>query len=281
MKKIYAPNIPKLVSSRFNFTNNVADNIDLAFEYETYLGDSEKSLLRARGIPIIGGSRLTKIQQTIVLKRFMITHPKTFYTNTFECINTIDDLNSYVDLDEFVVKPILGARGVGVKKITRSEFKDCLTNSINVDKIFHEEKEFLRKNDDCSSSFINNSINCMLIQEPIEIKHEFRIIFFQPDNLLGYERVRSSNTEFCGNLSHGSTAKPISDQFMSKYILPQSKYFRNLMEEFKYPFLSVDLYVDKNDTVGCFEFQMEFAYEGFNHIQVREFMTESLLNNIR
>lgn len=43
-----------------------------------------------------------------------------------------------------------------------------------------------------------------------------------------------------------------------------------------YPWLSIDVYVDKNGGIGVFEFQMEFAYNGFDHKIVRESMVRCL-----
>jgi hypothetical protein len=48
------------------------------------------------------------------------------------------------------------------------------------------------------------------------------------------------------------------------------------MTELKYPWLSVDVYIDKNTNVGVFEFQMEFAYEGFKPKDVKELMIKSI-----
>ena len=52
--------------------------------------------------------------------------------------------------------------------------------------------------------------------------------------------------------------------------------FKNLMLDLSYPWLSIDVYIDKNGKVGVFEFQMEFAYEGFCHKKVRDAMRECI-----
>lgn len=277
-KKIFSTNPPLLVSKQLNFTGSITDEVSLAFENEVTICDSIKQNLRAKGVPIIGGPRFDKIEQALILERFKINHPQTFFTKSFECIKTIDELNSYVDLEEFVVKPLRGARGIGVKKITRKEFKDCLTNKNNVSEVFKEEKQFLSKSnyEDVSFDYIESSISYMLIQEPIEVKQEFRLILFQPDTFLIYERVKKDETQFCGNLSHGTIPKPVSEEIVKRYIYPVKQKFYEIMNEFKYPYLSIDIYVDKNENVGCFEFQMEFAYEGFNFKDVRNKMENSI-----
>jgi hypothetical protein len=53
------------------------------------------------------------------------------------------------------------------------------------------------------------------------------------------------------------------------------------MDEFRYPWLSIDVYEDDNGDLGVFEFQMEFAYEGFDHKLIRESMAKSLQHFIK
>ena len=78
------------------------------------------NLIKSLGIKYYGGTRLSKLHQYFLLSRFGIYTPKTYYNiHTNNTISTIDELNAFVDLDEFVVKPPNGARGIGVKKITR------------------------------------------------------------------------------------------------------------------------------------------------------------------
>ena len=276
MKKIIATNIPYLVSQHFDFVSDINNDIDLGFEYEVMFGSDHKQNLLARGIPIIGGQRFNKIEQSIILNRFGINTPKSYYNKNYQCIRSIDELNAYVDVDEFVVKPITGARGIGVKKIKREDFKKCLINPEHCNKIFKEEKEFLSFHEpDVPKDYINNNITCMLIQEPINVKREFRLLLFQPNNFLIYERSKSED-QFCGNLSHGSKSTPVSDTTNKKYIVPIKDKLGKLMNDFKYPFISVDIYVDQNDNVGCFEFQMEFAYEGFDYKMVKEYEITAL-----
>jgi hypothetical protein len=180
-------------------------------------------------------------------------------------------------MDEFVVKPVLGARGTGVKKIKRQEFKSCLENTNNVAEIFKEEKEYhIKNNDDVSPTYIEDSFRGgMLVQEPIKVAREFRILYFKPDTLLGYERIKSPD-QFCGNLAQGAESRPIDTISFDVYIEPFRNIFKKLLDELNYPWLSIDLYVDENDNVGIFEFQMEFTYEGFDYREIRKAMQKSI-----
>jgi hypothetical protein len=233
----------------------------------------------AKNIEIIGGQRLDKLVQSLYLNKFGITHPRTYFNeSTYEPFKDIQTFDSYVDLDEFVVKPIVGARGVGVKKITRSEYKRCLENEKEVSEVFKEEKEYMEKHTpDVSSYYIESSFRGdMLVQEPIDVDREFRLLIFKPDNFLIYERAKTEG-QFCGNLSHGSKALPVEDILITNYIKPLFGKLQSMMTELKYPWLSVDVYIDKSGNVGIFEFQMEFAYEGFKPKEVKELMSQSIL----
>lgn len=265
-----------LVSNHFNCVNGqYCSHASLAFVYETQLDSGLINILQAKGIPVIGGIRLDKIAQSVLMERLSINHPKTFFTNQLQPINSIDLLNAYVDLDEFVVKPIMGARGIAVKKISRKDFKKCLINRNEVPSVFAEESKFLKENSDIRHVRVEDYITSMIIQEPIDVSREFRLILFKPGNKLIYERERKDG-QFCANLSHGSIPKTVDDEFYNQHFSKIEKAFLKIMDDFEYPFLSVDLYLDKNNVAGCFEFQMEFAYEGFDHTLVRKNMIESI-----
>ena len=281
-KILTTSSIPHLLTNQFIFKTsdslNELHEIKLAFEYETTFSDRTRSILNAKGIPIIGGPRIDKLVQSLYLDKFQIPHPMTYFDETanqpFRDILTFD---SYVDLEEFVVKPIIGARGIGVKKINRSEYKRCLENADEVSKVFKEEKEYLEKHQsDISSTYIENSFRGdMLVQEVIKVMTEFRLLIFKPDNFLVYERIKNP-AQFCGNLSHGSAAGEVGQKTIEQYIEPLLPQLQEMMEELQYPWLSVDVYADGKGKTGVFEFQMEFAYEGFKPKAVRELMTKSL-----
>lgn len=268
--------IPQLVSNYFEFVTDSGRNISLVLQNESQIYGDLKQEMMAKGVPIIGTSRFNKIEQTQILDRFGINYPESYYdVNTNGCLNSIDKLNAYCDLNEFVVKPILGARGVGVKLIKRNEFKDCLYSEKTINKVFSKEIEDTKSEDIDVKGYISNNIGCMLIQKPIKVKREFRVLYFAPDYILTYERELLEG-QFCGNLSHGSRPKEVEDKFLSEDLKPFVNQFKPIMDEFKYPWISIDVYEDMDGKLGVFEFQMEFAYEGFNHKLVRERMKESL-----
>jgi glutathione synthase/RimK-type ligase-like ATP-grasp enzyme len=283
MHKILVTNTPKLVIAQFDFIERAHDTnlseVSLALNYEGDFGSDILRRLSAYGIPVIGGSRLHKHEQAVVMERLNIEHPKSYFNRKkLEPFKTIEEFDSYVDMDEFVVKPVLGARGIGVKKINRAKYKSCIENIRSVDEVFREEKEFLMNNDDLShsQSYIEDSFKCgMLVQEPIDVKREFRVLYFKPNTVLVYERVRKPG-QFCGNLTHGSEPTKVDLDTLNRYITPFHPKFNLLLDELKYPWLSIDLYVDQNDNVGVFEFQMEFAYAGFDHREVRYAMQKSI-----
>lgn len=284
MIKLLVTNEPLLLQSefelvklnhRFHYNYN---EIDLALQYESHFTDFVMERISAYGIKKIGCPRFPKTMQSVIMERLNINHPKSFFNRqTNDPFRLIEEFDSYVDLDEVVVKPVLGARGIGVKKLTREEYKKCLQNYREIDEVFSEEKKYLRENDDLDdSSYIEDSFRSgMLVQEPINIKREFRVLCFAHSDLLVYERVKNP-TEFCGNLSHGAEPKPVDKKLFERYIEPMIPTFNRLLTELNTPWLSIDLYVDQNDNIGVFEFQMEFAYSGFNYIDVRTAMIKSI-----
>jgi hypothetical protein len=282
MKKILITNLPTLVTSQFDFIDSTRgltrdlNGVSLAFNFEGNFNEDITRKIKAFGIPMIGGSRLLKHEQAIIMERLKIPHPKTYFNRILcEPFSRIEEFDSYCDLKEFIVKPYGGARGIGVKKITRSEYKSCLENDSNVDRVFCEEKEHLRKETTISYDYINYQIRAMVVQEPIDVKREFRILLFKPKEVMCYERIKKEG-QFCGNLSHGSTSLEVDFDDFNQYIEPILPSLELLLDELNYPWLSIDLYVDKYEKVGIFEFQMEFAYEGFDPIEVRESMKKSL-----
>jgi hypothetical protein len=286
-KILTTSSIPHLLTNQFIFktSDNLSElhEIGLAFEYETTFSDRTRSILGAKGIPIIGGARIDKLVQSLYLEKFQIPHPITYFDETtnqpFRDILTFD---SYVELEEFVVKPIVGARGIGVKKINREDYKRCMENSDEVSKVFEKEQEYLKKHQlDVSSTYIENSFRGdMLVQEAIPVMKEFRLLIFKPNNFLVYERVKNP-AQFCGNLSHGSTATEVDRKTIENYIEPLLPQLLEMMEELRYPWLSVDVYVDGKGKAGVFEFQMEFAYEGFKPKEVKELMEKSLISYLK
>lgn len=268
---------PNLVSKQFDFENQITSETCLALQYESKFDSGILKEISAKGIPIIGTPRFDKIDQTVIMDRYGIRHPESFYDiKKYTCIRDIDTLNSYCDLEEFVVKPIFGARGIGVKKVTRKEFKECLINEKKVDEVFEEENRYLvSHNQDTPQNFIKDNIACMLIQESINVVKEYRFLYFKHGVVLGYERVKTPG-QFCGNLSHGATSRVMETHEVNKVFNPLIEQFNNLTNEYKYPWLSIDVYIDDKENIGVFEFQMEFAYEGFNHVEVRNCMVNAL-----
>lgn len=277
--KIYSTNPPTLLTNQFDFTqNHLEPNIDLALEYENGFHKDVTIHLNVLSISIIGGLRLDKLHQSLILDQFGIRTPKTYFNRkTFNPFHSIEEFDSFCELKEFVVKPINGARGIGVKTINRKNFKELIENPKSVEKTFSKELEKQRAYaDDISPSYVEDQFynRSMLVQELVKVDREFRLLCF-PTEVLVYER-KKGDEQFLGNLSHGSTPIPMAEKDINQIDSAIIYKIRLIMERFKYPWLSVDLYTDTDNNMGVFEFQMEFAYEGFNPTDVRNAMEKSL-----
>jgi len=299
MKKIFSSNknVISIALNEFNIVDRFENDVDLIIFNEHIDNDNVLELAKVKGINWYGGKRLNKLYQYFLLSRLNIFTPKTFYNiHTNSTISSTDELNAFVDLDEFVVKPPSGARGIGVKKITRQQWKDCFYDNKKVYTVFKDEfikdngdelddlpiqdKEIYslkHKEADVDRNYIEYGFNNYIIQEPINVLHEYRCLYFADGGYLAYERVKKDG-QFCGNLSHGSTPKMVEndsydDLMVIKPMIPK---FEAILKATNFPWISIDLYIDENNKVGVFEFQMEFAYEGFDYKEVKRKMVDCL-----
>lgn len=278
--KIYTKNCPGILSNQFDFTHNIYDNdIKLAFNYEDYFTNDAQIYLKLFNIPVIGGERLDKIQQYLVLSQSGINTPTTYFNKKeYRPFRNINEFDSFCELDSFVVKPISGARGLGVKLIDRKQFKKMIEDPHKtVDVVFEKELELQKEiNSDIEEDYVRHQFSSynIIVQNEIKVKREFRMICFPTDSII-YERKKEPG-QFLGNLSHGSTPIPIEESVINEIDKDIIIKIRKIMDRFNYPWLSVDLYIDEDNKVGVFEFQMEFAYEGFKPKVVRDKMEEAI-----
>jgi len=278
--KIYAQNPPSILTNQFNFTNNQFDpDIKLAFQNEDVFYEDISAHFKIFDIPIIGGKRLNKIQQSIVLKQNEIRTPDTYFNNIeYRPFLGIQEFDSFCELNEFVVKPISGSRGIGVKIIDRKQFKEMIENPNNIVPTVYSKELVQQKlcEPDIEDCYVTDQFydRQMLVQNIIKVKNEFRLICFPTDALI-YERKKEEG-QFLGNLSHGSTPEMVNVDYINRIDSSLIGKIRNIMKKFSYPWLSVDLYIDEDDKLGVFEFQMEFAYEGFKPKDVRDRMETAI-----
>ena len=279
--KIYTSSPIDLIQNSFDFTNNENDkNILFAICGDEFgIQGDVRDLFDVLDVPIIGCDRKNKLSQTIMMDKYNIKHPKTYYNTLTNrpFSNSINEFDCFCDLKEFVVKPIYGARGIGVKKLTRSEYKNMMYEPRKyVKDVYKNECVELEKNNyDIPATYIEDAFfdKKMLVQECVDVNREFRLLLF-PENELIYEREKQEG-QFLGNLSHGSKSKKVDiDTYHTlSYTITE---IRNMLLEKKYPWLSVDLYIDSSLDVGVFEFQMEFAYEGFEPQDVKREMEHAV-----
>jgi glutathione synthase/RimK-type ligase-like ATP-grasp enzyme len=68
----------------------------------------------------------------------------------------------------------------------------------------------------------------MLVQEFINVKREFRILYFKQGECFFYERVKKVG-QFCGNLGHGSEPSKVDLDTYQTYIEPMLSKFGDLL----------------------------------------------------
>jgi hypothetical protein len=270
---IFSPQPFDLLSKDFKqvVTHSFLKECEIALVNDTYLSDTEFRKIKSLGIPIIGASRFDKIEQNVLLNRFDIKTPRAYYNeDTLDPISSTQMLDAYVDSDYFCIKPLLGARGIGVKKITKSDFINCWERKESIPKIFNKEIEHL-KDESINENYISETFDSSdwLIQEIVNIKREFRILFFCNGEHLLYERNRKKG-EFIANISVSGKPKEVDSDTEELIIDELKPKMFELMKEVNYPWVSTDVYIDNKGEVGIIEFQMEFAYKGFESVDIRQ-----------
>lgn len=251
----------------------------------------------ARQIPIMGSSRLNKIQQYVLANNFNITMPKTYYNkNKLLPFQTLGEFDANVNLKEFVIKPIAGARGAGVALINRQKYYDIIHStrkeqvanilSGKIDALKEEitGEEYMKSKyeyDDVDiDSYVFQAVRNseMIIQEPIEVKNEYRFILTK-NKAIGYKRIRTEGS-FTSNLSAGGSVDVVEIDLLVRANATIFGKIRKLMKAMKYPWLSVDIYEDVDGFLGCFEYQMEFAWEHMDGPELSKMLCEAVSNMI-
>ncbi|BAX25552.1 hypothetical protein BPT24_063 [Tenacibaculum phage pT24] len=290
MKKIYITEQVKkypmigLISSNFDFVHEFSDDLDgilyipenCFHDLESKDGGSlENDIIEfIHNAPIVGRqARLNKIQQHIVLNSFNIKTPNTFYNEkTNKPYKTFGEiLSGTKDMDEFVIKPLNGAKGWGVELYDNLSLQKALDNSYNTSFI-SELESISEKQDPMIREEISYSQQVLrdfdfAIQEKVNIKREFRAIVTNSGFMI-YERVSSSTSK------NGLKKSNIQEDF-DVNSLPELEEkllvkindtiikVQEVLNKFNYPWLSIDLYQDEEGEIGVLEFQTEFAFKGF------------------
>lgn len=247
---------------------NIKINFDAVLVFDHKIPDDIKLICDAYEIPVIGTRRYTKFEQHIMLSQLNIMCPDTFDCNMEKTIETVDTLlsNNITPKTEIILKPYLGAKGIGQVRMKRGEIYDKLYDLWDkgspVIEEAKRENDNNKQNPDYMSKEIRNGTYCIQVMD--KISEEYRIIFFYENDPIILRRNRGfitwqvnngakpdNDSEYIGNNKGG-----MINLFGAKFVQSIGKLFDKL----NVPFLSLDVYKNK-DGFGIMEFQMEFGYK--------------------
>lgn len=257
---------PNPFNSILDLSRTVAINCNQSFSNEFDIAS------KLRKIPVLGGRRLDKIEQHWLMRQYEVTCPKAWYNEDgLTGLATVAnfDVKSDYRQDGIVVKPVRGARSVGVRKVNRQELGQMFKGSFDKETLYdsksvcYDEQRVIEE--------VSRAENC-IISEYIDVVAEYRFIITD-SAYVAYKR--RSKFDKRANMSTSALLDTDSvtcfdglreadwNENILKQFDKQLSGLRQIMKHMDYPWLSVDLYVDTSGQVGCFEYQMEFAYEGF------------------
>jgi hypothetical protein len=260
------PTYPNPFNSMIDMSRTVAINCNQSFSNEFDIAS------KLRKIQVLGGRRLDKIEQHWLMRQYAVTCPKAWYNeDSLTGLATVAnfDVKSDYRQDDIVVKPVRGARSVGVRKVNRQELGQMFKGAFDKEAlcsskpVCYDEQRVIEE--------VARAENC-IISEYIDVVAEYRFIITD-DAYVAYKRRskfdKRANMPTSALLDTDSVTcfdklyEADWNENILKQFDKQLSGLRQIMKHMDYPWLSVDLYVNTNGQVGCFEYQMEFAYEGF------------------
>lgn len=258
-------------------------NFDVYLNFdETTSNSNFLDILNQYQVPIIGHNRLPKWKQLELLRSLGINVPKSFkqiHPTDKEYLSwTIFKLlDSYREDDKFVLKSENGARGIGQMVIEKNQIYDLYQNIAlgKIDNNYLIENFILGENenfrDDTEINFLRDSILDLdfSILELINIQREWRYIYmYGLDPIIIERSVNNDNWQANVSVTGKGNQVPFSDIKEEHLYMKQNA---NLIaNKLNVPFLSIDFYMDDNDKIGIFEFQMQMGFKKVNKSDISE-----------
>lgn len=231
-------------------------------------------------VPKIGMHRYPKNLQSKILEDLEIRTPKSIViSNTKGRRNDViySILKDYEPDTKFVCKPNNGARGLGGCLLNIDEIYDIVEDSLNTS---ITDLEFVEKYNiggsfhykDSELNFIRESYqkHDFVIQEKLEIKKEFRVIYGFDCEPIIYERKIDhskswqSNTSIVGkgSLYNSSPTNWEDHSYIQKAFENEIKSIgEKMFTRFNTPFFCADVYITNGNSIGVLEFQMNMGYQ--------------------
>jgi hypothetical protein len=268
----------------FNENFNIIKNHDI-----TFLCDSHEAeyTLKHLNIPKIGCDRYDKFLQQQILRNNGFNVPDFYSQFYYEKFSNkrhdfyhplLDNLN---ENDEIIIKSQSGARGLGQILTTKKELYNILDNYNDLEFIKTLNIGGSEKDSEESVKHVNimlNNSEYFFISKKLNIINEYRLMVFFGETPVVMKR-NLDPTKWQGNISVTNNyeiidyKKVFNEDFNNKT--------QNFLKTLNTPWLSMDLYEDSNNNLGFFEFQMQYAYKGFNTSELIEKTNNSVMNILK
>lgn len=262
-----------------------------------------EKLCEIAGVRVIGSKRYAKSQQHLILKALKINSPETYFIadigqdrrNRISDFSLVELLIDLPNDTQVIAKMNDGARGVGQLFISKEDLLKYALNGFSFDdrKGVDERDMWKAARDDeyskmpetvkaNSPSYILPTLSSgnYIIQKYVDVKAEFRYLYFYGEDPIIIERGKSdgdwqANSCVTGKGVHveNPAARIPNFSYLSNKIWELAKYLNA-------PFLSVDVYLDQSGEFGIFEFQMEFGIMYVPHDILLPRITQSIHNKL-
>ena len=182
------------------------------------------------------------------------------------------------------------------KQSSYSNLKKAYTNKsysgdvdAGYDDTVYKEKTCYTKTDNTTNESYDIKVNGLthvkdsmyndcIIQCYINVKEEYRYLYFYGESPIIIKRKKTDNNWQANSCITGFGE--IISLNENKNIFNFIPKIEELCNYLNVPFLSIDLYIDKNDNVGIFEFQMEFGIQKVPHSELIRKICDSVNNKI-
>lgn len=302
-----------LLSDRFLFVpfdyqirnGKLETSVDAVYWAGTECPDTaDVSLLKELGVRQVGMTRMTKLEQHLVLTRLGIPCPEYYNAHTryaFQASSLLEDMD---DDTQLVVKSFYGARGLQQFLIRRgtlvrsfypgADMKAGKKQGRLIDRLGIKKQELARvedtveipekaevvlggdekENGPSKYFFEGKDLKSWLITKRVPVQHEYRVIAFRGAGLMWCE-WHVNLGHFQNNLAVGTEVSYLGVDFnvnVPEGVQAAAARFADAIqkEHPTAPFFSMDVYLSDSGEIGLFEYSGEFGFAAMDFDELRK-----------
>lgn len=259
-----------------------------------------EKLCEIAGIKVIGCKRYAKSQQHLIMRSLDINTPETYFIadigqdrrNRVTDFSLAELLADVPNDTQLIAKINDGARGVGQLYIKKDELLKYALNGFSFkDRKGEDEREMWKAASDYeapvmpagievnSHSYILPTLSSgnYIIQKYVDAKTEYRFLYFYGEEPIVIKRAKRECEWQANSCITGQGVHITNTNDMPNFSVINQK-IGELAKYLNAPFLSADVYIDKDGNFGLFEFQMEFGIMYVPHDLMIDRINKSIHN---